>query len=668
MSGASFARVLIDSPLPQLDRLFDYRIPEELADSVRPGVRVKVPLRSAGRVADALVVELADAVSFTGAVSPIEAVVSPVVVLTPEVWALARRLADRAAGSASDVLRLALPGRQARVEKAWLATRGGPAHRGGELPPVRPAPLEHYGHDLERVLAESGKAAVDAVPRLTQVTGSDGRATWVGQWAATMAAAATHALAAGGSAVLAVPDYRDQQQLMLALSAVLPPERIAQLDARQPNADRYRAFLRCLEGEPLALVGNRSVIYAPAPSLGLIALWDDGDPLYGEPLAPYVHTRDAALVRHEQQGGALLFAGHTRTPETQRLHAIGWLESISPARLATPRVILAGQQSSDDRLAAQARIPPIAWREAREALNSGPVLLQVGRPGYALHLVCADCAEQARCDRCDGPLHTSMASAFPSCSWCGAVAGGWRCPTCTGTKYRQVGSGSVRTAEDLGRAFPGTRVIVADADHQHLTLPSKPALVVATRGAEPVADGGYCAVLLLDGERMIARESLRVAEDCLRWWSNAAALAAPNAPVILVGVAGALASALATWRQGDHARGELADRRRLHFPPAVRVATIVGTAVAVGGAVEAVRAELIDALGPVPVEDGRVRAIVRFEYAHGAAVAAALRAEVIRSATAPRRSVAGRRPSGRAVPVLRVRFDDPEPFAEDGAR
>ena len=46
------ARVLIDSPLPQLDRLFDYAIPPALQPDARPGVRVKVPLRSAGRMVE----------------------------------------------------------------------------------------------------------------------------------------------------------------------------------------------------------------------------------------------------------------------------------------------------------------------------------------------------------------------------------------------------------------------------------------------------------------------------------------------------------------------------------------------------------------------------------------------------------------------------------------
>ena len=148
------------------------------------------------------------------------------------------------------------------------------------------------------------------------------------------------------------------------------------------------------------------------------------------------------------------------------------------------------------------------------------------------------------------------------------------------------------------------RVIIADGERQVLSVGPEPALVIATRGAEPVAAGGYRAVLLLDGERMLARESLRVAEDCLRWWSNAVALAAPGAPSVLVGVGGAIASAFVTWRQADHARAELADRRRLRFPPAVRVATLTGTVEAVTRAAEASGVIAEDVLGPVDLPPG----------------------------------------------------------------
>jgi len=682
--------VLLDSPLPQLDRLFDYRIPDELRDAAVPGVRVKVPLRSAGRVADGLLVEVAEQGDYTGVLSDLDSVVSPVRVLTPEVWALARRAADRAAGSASDIVRLAVPGRQVRVEKAFLADAvvapaasevavndSAGAAAAAEVAPgdaviVAPAlstaPIAHYGAGaLERALGANERLAVDAVPQVAELP--DG--SWVGTWAVTMAAAATSVLAAGRSAILVVPDYRDQKQLEAALRATLPAESVVHLDARQSNPDRYREFLRCLSGLPLAIVGNRSVIYAPASNLGLIAIWDDGDPLHSEPLSPYVHTRDAALLRQELQGCALAFFGHSRSTEVERLVEIGWLRSVSPTPLVLPKIIPTAQQAGGDRLAAQARIPSSAWNAARTALETGPVLVQVARPGYAPRLACADCNQTARCLRCEGPLAQRSARAVPACAWCGALAASWHCSNCDGERLRFVGNGSSRTAEDLGRAFPGVRVIVADGEHQVLDVGPEPALVIATRGAEPVAAGGYRAVLLLDGEQMVARESLRVGEDCLRWWSNAVALAAGGAPTVLVGVGGALASALVTWRHADYARSELSDRRRLRFPPAVRVATVTGTVDAVSAVVAAVAAEdgidPADVLGPVDVgQPGLVRTILRFDYARGTAVATTLRAQLIKAATSRRRppGKAGVPARGPGSANLRIRLDDVEPFLE----
>ena len=629
-------------------------------DAAVPGVRVRVPLRSAGRVADGIIVEIASRGEYTGTLSELDSVVSPIRVLTPEVWALARRAADRAAGSATDIVRLAVPKRQVRVEAALLAAE--------QAPPVvtsPPAPIESYGPGvLESAIAGNERLAVDAVPLVREVHPADAESTWVGGWAVTMAAAAAATIAGRRSAILAVPDYRDQEQLHSALLDVLPHSQVVRLDARQSNPDRYRAFLRCLGDEPIVIIGNRSVVYAPARTLGLIALWDDGDPLHSEPLSPYVHARDAALVRQEQQSCALMFFGHSRSTEVERLVEIGWLRSVSPRPLQLPRVIPTAQQSSEDRLAAQARIPSTAWKIARTALETGPVLVQVARPGYAPRLTCADCQQTARCMRCEGPLLQKTARSVPACAWCGALAAAWKCQHCEGEKLRFVGVGTIRTAEDLGRAFPGIRIIVADGEHQVQSVGSGPALVIATRGAEPIAAGGYRAVLLLDGERMVARESLRVGEDCLRWWSNAVALAAGGAPSVLVGVGGALASTLVTWRHADYARTELADRRSLRFPPAIRVATVTGSVEAVEAAVAASGVSGIDVLGPVDLEPPLVRTILRFDYANGTDVAAALRSELIRSATSRRKRAGSRQGYAPATPNLRIRLDDVEPFLD----
>ncbi|MRX44968.1 primosomal protein N' family DNA-binding protein [Agromyces kandeliae] len=649
MTDLPVARVLVDSPLPQLDQLFDYRIPERLAHAALRGVRVRVPLRSGGRIAQGWIVELAERSEYRGELSEVDDVVSEVPALMPEVWRLARAAADRAAGNASDILRIAIPPRYVRAEKAWRSAESDP----GPLPET-PAPIDGYAPGrVQQGIAAGERMSLAADARPVRLDSG----AWVGGWARTVAQAAAHALAHDRSTVVAVPDYRDQEQLESALAESVDPRRVVRTDARQTGPARYRAFLDATADAARVVIGNRSTVYAPAARLGLIVVVDDGDGLHSEPLAPGVHSRDAALIRQEQSEAALLFVAHSRSVEVQRLVELGWVHDVPLRRGGRPRVVLTEQQAAPE--SGGARIPSAAWREAQAAVAEGPVLVQVARPGHTPMLVCDRCREPARCSTCSGALVVPRAGGAAACVLCGTAATAWRCGVCDGTKLRAAVVGATRTAEELGRAFPRSRVVVSDGDRPLLRVRAEPQLVVATRGAEPIADGGYRAVLLLDGERMLLRESLRVAEDCLRWWSNAAALAAPGSPVFLVGVGGALGTALATWRQAAWAAEELETRRTLRFPPAVRMASVVSAHDRLAAALERTGAiDGVDVLGPTPIEEGLERAIVRFGYGAGAEVAQRLKGEAIRAATERRRPVAGRRP-GRP-PVVRVRMDDPD--------
>ncbi|WP_168915745.1 primosomal protein N' family DNA-binding protein [Microcella flavibacter] len=667
--GSAVARVLLDSPLPQLDRLFDYRIPARLRAAAIPGVRVTVPLRAAGRQASGYLVEVVEEQSFEGVLSELVDVVSAAPVLSPDVYRLIRRAADRAAGTASDLARLVIPTRQVRVEKAWLARRE--AEGATPAAPVVDAPAV-VGYDpaaIEALLdpaapGQRRRMALAAIPEPAPVPDPEAPSgqRWMPAAARTLAELAAATLARGRSAIVSVPDYRDLENVAAALAALVPADGVARVDAGQSNPDRYRGFLRALEPRPVIVLGMRTAVAAPAHALGLIALWDDGDGLHVEQHAPGVHTRDLALLRQEDSGAALVLASHARTTDVQRLVEVGYVDELAPSPARRRRITPTAQLTSADGPAARARIPSAAWRAVAAALEEGPVLVQVARPGYAPRIACADCGETARCTACQGPIAQKRAGATPACQWCGALAVEWRCSRCEGERWRTVGSGSGRTADELGRAFPGARIIVADGEAGVQHVPAGRTLVVATRGAEPVAEGGYRAVLLLDGERMLARESLRVVEDCVRWWCTAAALAARDAPVILVGVGGSVASALAMGQPERIAAEELADRRLLRFPPAVRVAAMVGEPEQVARASAEVAAlESVDVLGPVELDEERVRAIVRFDYARGAEVAETLKVALIRSATAKPRRVDGRPPRRRA-PGLRVRFDDHEPF------
>jgi primosomal protein N' (replication factor Y) len=213
----------------------------------------------------------------------------------------------------------------------------------------------------------------------------------------------------------------------------------------------------------------------------------------------------------------------------------------------------------------------------------------------------------------------------------------------------------IRTAEELGRAFPGKTVITSSGDQVKARVTSGKALVVATVGAEPIADGGYAAALLLDGDSLLRRETLRAGEDTVRRWFNAASLVRPgteNGLVVVTASDTGAVGALLRWDPAGYAQRELSLRAELQLPPAVRIASFTGPRAAVEHFSGAVAAQLeqsgvlLRTAGPAPVtlsgppsarrsaED--VRTLVFFPYAQAAAVTRLLRAT--RAATAAKRT------------------------------
>ncbi len=611
------ARLMVDVPLPHLDRPFDYLVPATLDADVRPGSRVRI--RFAGRLVDGYVLERRAASEHEGGLSYLDRAVGAEPVLTAETAALFRAVADRWAGNFVDVVRLGVPARHAAAEKSVSAP----------VPPVASAPeaggLARYGAGAAFLAAVGDGRAARAV--WSALPGDD--------WAARLAEAAVVALAAGRGAILIAPDARDLARLDAAVTAAAGPDRHVVLSAELGPAARYRRWLAVRRGAVRLVVGTRSAAYAPVHDLGLLAMWDDGDDLYAEPRAPYPHTRDVLVLRSAQTGAALLLGGHARTAEAQQLVETGWAHAIEASRdvlrTAAPRVrpVADDFELARDPAAAAARLPSLALRSAREALaGDHPVLVQVPRRGYAPALACARDRTPARCAVCSGPLAAAGRRAVPACRWCGRPAGEWRCPTCGQRELRAVVIGTARTAEELGRAFPGVPVRAAHGEHPIAEVEDTAAVVVATPGAEPECPGGYGAALLLDGWAMLSRPDLRAAEETLRRWANATALVRAGAPVV-VGADAALpvVQALVRWDPSGFAARELAERAELGFPPATRMAALTGTPQAV--AELAAAADLPSGAllaGPVALDADTERLLVRVPRAEGAALARALKA------------------------------------------
>ena len=238
--------------------------------------------------------------------------------------------------------------------------------------------------------------------------------------------------------------------------------------------------------------------------------------------------------------------------------------SASASRSASPATPSA--TCDRDAAARSARLPSEALTPApRRACSTGPCSCRrpasATRPGWpATAAVRRPCARSAT-DRC--------ASAGPRVRPSALVrhrGPGWACPECGGRGLRAPVLGDARTAEEIGRALPGVTVRQSSSGERVLAeVDDQPAIVVATPGAEPVAAGGYAAVLLLDTWLLLGRADLRATEEAVRRWANAAALVRPAADggrVLAVGdPAHPGLQALIRWDPAGLARREIDERR-----------------------------------------------------------------------------------------------------------
>ena len=436
-------------------------------------------------------------------------------------------------------------------------------------------------------------------------------------WPAAMAVAAAAALSAGRGSVLVVPDHRDVDRLDAALTQLVGKGRHVRLTADQGPQARYTAWLKALRGHVRIVIGTRAAAFAPVHDLGLVAWWDDGDDLLAEPRAPHHHTGVVLGLRAAATGAALLAGGFGRSLRLQVGVEAGGLVPVEadPAtlRAAAPRVTVAGEGLDEERdgPAARAHLPSRAWRVAKDALVDGPVLVQVPRRGYLPALSCADCRTPVRCTRCRGPVSVSGSGSSPACGWCGLVLthGAFECQHCGSRRLRSVVTGARRTAEEIGRAFPGTPVHASGSGDVLATVGRDPALVISTPGAEPVADGGYTAVLLLDAWASLDLPVLDAPLEAVRRWLAAAALARPGRATVLCGAPEAVAlpavEALVRWDPAWLAERELAERAELGLPPALRVAQLTGSRKALETALQQLEQQGLppgaQVLGPVPL-------------------------------------------------------------------
>lgn len=597
------ARVCIDSPLPHLDRPFDYSIPDKFRARIAVGSRVRV--RFAGRLVNAVVIAVAPCSEFAGTLSPVNSVAG-MPSFTPQSIDTARAIARRYGGALWDVLRLMAPPRVASVEKRdWSGTPDvnealARALEEIEAPPVAEGWPKWTGPEPSRVVWE---ALPDPLQPRTVATH--------GLLRPSLEVAAT-----GTTAIIVLPDAR----AVAALEQVLASVGLARWTARSAGhyavldhdhgpSQRYGSYLAAMHGHVRLVIGTRPAVLQPVPHLGLISVWDEGNGTYEDPHAPYPHARTVAAMRSELDNCGLLLAAYSPSVDAAALVEHGWARLMASTRADvrahTPAVtVLTGERRDAEGASGWHWMPASVWKSLTGALVKGPVAVVVPRAGYVQAVACARCKAWAQCRHCEGSLKLPAPGADLVCVECARPQPQWHCPHCQSRSVTQVRQGIDRIAEQLCLMLKDTEVHVSSAAAGTIDdLAVQSGLVVATPGALPAVHGGYAHVAVVGGN-VPATGGLGADALALRWWFTIAALARPvtdGGGVTIIGdLPDNVRRALSTWSPASAATEAYRERAELALPPARRVITIHGDAQAVSAALAPLDARADVTVVPIP--------------------------------------------------------------------
>jgi primosomal protein N' (replication factor Y) len=395
-----------------------------------------------------------------------------------------------------------------------------------------------------------------------------------------------------GSVLILVSDFREFDYFKEYLIKDFGSSLVL-LDTRESREDRYQSFVEANQRKRIIVLANRSGAFTNLPEDSTVIVVNDNDPSHYEQRSPGWNTRDVTLLRSNRT--AMIFLNSYHSMEVNRLISIGWLE-----RLVLADNSKCNYHSMDS---SSSFISVI-----KKGVKTGNVLVSVAEKGYANVFLCSKCKNLAKCD-CGGKLRIAKQNAAPSCYLCAKVVDHWRCEHCGNTSPFVIAKGIDRSAEEIGKAVPGIKVMISKKDQLISLDPDQNQIVISTRGCEPFSL--YSAVVLLDCERIYNQATLRAEEEAKHSWFDLLARVKDGGDFYISLVNNHPATQQLLRKQSFN-EDDLRQREESHLPPFYRTVTIKGESHELSKFASNLRSNYPFLLsGPIKIDDLKSYLIVR---------------------------------------------------------
>ncbi|MDO8580251.1 MAG: primosomal protein N' [Candidatus Omnitrophota bacterium] len=462
MKNSPIAQIVVGLPI---EGPFDYAIPASLRPTIAIGQRVSVIFNHRKKVG--YVVGFKNKSAFRK-LSSVLGVLDKQPALTPQALTLTKMVSECCGSSWGEAIETYLP-KQLRNNK--------PLEDPNPLPAV---------------------TLVDRRPDVTLIHDVSRTQSWP-----LMMDAISQTLAQKRSVIFLVPGAHFIKDVQAQCAKY--PEKITSLflvyDKKPKPQQETDQWLKLRHSPPVVIVGTRSAVFAPLPSLGLIVVYEEENSSYKQEQVPHYHARDVALMRSQIEGADVLVVSAVPSAETWFLaQRKKWKRIGFPVDPSSAVTVVDMRQYNPRRHSILSFPLQTALQKTLE--QNGKAILYFNRKGFSRITRCNQCGFTVSCPRCDIPLKYIFTRKKMVCSSCGHETDLPKiCPACKGAYLRSMGTGIEKLESEVARLFPQART--GRYERESTTAPSQANVLIATQALLRLEDNwpaDLVAVMNFDNE------------------------------------------------------------------------------------------------------------------------------------------------------------------------
>lgn len=522
-----YAEVIVDITHEKLDKVFEYRIPEECLDQIEVGTEVTVPFGRGSREMRGYVVGLhKHCVYDPEKIKPILEVPEKSMAIEAQLVTLAAWMKEHYGGTMIQALKTVLPIKQkenAKLQKQIRLLAGEETgrkrleeylHKNQKArarllaalldQPLLPYDLAvkklHVTMPVIRALEEQGILRLESVEvyrnpikqgmqEKKEISFTKEQEAAISQFAEDYDAGKRktylihgvtgsgktevymemirHAAKLGKQAIVLIPEIALTYQTVLRFYRQFG-DRISIINSRLSQGERYDQMMRAKRGELDVMIGPRSALFTPFPNLGLIVIDEEHEATYKSEQVPRFHARETAIRRAGLEGASVVLGSATPSVEAyyKALHGEFHLIELKNRSMQQEMASVHTVDLREELKNGNRSMISDRLRQLMEdRLRKGQqMMLFLNRRGYAGFLSCRACGYVVKCPHCDVALSSHRGGKMV-CHYCGYERPQiTECPSCGSKHVGGFRAGTQQIEEMVKQEFPEARVLRMDLD------------------------------------------------------------------------------------------------------------------------------------------------------------------------------------------------------------